>query len=196
MRKSSIALAVAVFWTISLLSLFIALSGSQLFGTISAVASIFAGIGMSALVWKLDGPASEDPQIWKLGIGVVGGAVYAIINVLILTGSRGSDELEPWMISGLATYGIWMILDSEFPAVGAQRVSRGLEMAIGLGFLLLFVSVLSLGTIGVATQAARETSPLMLIAQGVGGVIAYFGFPVWRFLSARRAGPPTAVHET
>lgn len=187
MRTSSTALAIAFLWTISLLSLLIALAGSKLFETISIVTSILAGIGMFALVWQLSGPASEERQVWKLGIGLLGSAVYAIINLLILVGFRSYDELEPWMVSGLAIYGVWLVLDSAFPVVGGYRVSRGLEMAIGIGFLLAFMSMLSLGTIGQISQGAGAANLGMLIAQGIGGGIAYFGFPVWLFVLARRA---------
>lgn len=186
MRTSSIALAVAVLWIVALLSLFIALSGSEQFAIITLSTSILVGIGMFVLAWNVSSPPGEGRRIVKLFIGLVGSTVYAAVNALILVGFRDSDELEAWMIAGLAVYGLWMILDSATPGVGTGGASRRLEAAVGIGFVLLFVSVLFLGTVGATPQAGQPVDMLMIIVQGVGGIAAYFGFPVWLYLLARR----------
>jgi hypothetical protein len=187
MLTSSIALAVAVLWIVSLLTLFIALAGSDLFTTVSLLSSILAGIGMLALVWLIDGSSSDARRTLKLGIGSVGSVTYIAFSALTLVGFRNSDELEPWMIGGLAIYGVWMLLDSAFPSISSERALRRLKAAVGIGFVLLFVSVIFLGAVGTAPQAGRPADTLMFVLQGVGGLVAYLGFPAWLLLVARQA---------
>lgn len=190
MRISPIALGIAAVWIISIVSLFIALSGFQLFETVTVVTSILAGIGMGALARSLNRNTSGAMQIGKMAVGLVGSVVYTLVNVLILVDMWDSDELEQWMIGGLAIFGIWMILDSVYPAINTQKALRTLEMGIGIGFLLLFLGVLTLGTIGTIPPADEPMSRVMLVVQSVGGVVAYFGFPVWLFFLSQQMRHP------
>lgn len=185
MKTSTIALAVAGLWIVSLLTLFIEFSGSQLFGAISLGTSILAGIGMLALTWIFSGPPSEEQQTITMVVGMVGGIVYVAASVLILVGFRGFTELAPWVMGGLAIYGVWMILASAFPTEDTTALVRGLGIAVGVGFILLFISVLAIGTIDPTSQASSDSNPVMVIAQFVGGGIAYLGFPVWLFVLTR-----------
>ena len=185
-NTSTIALAVAGLWIISLLTLLIDFSGAQLFfRAISLGTSILAGIGMLALVWIFSGPPSEEQQTIPMVVGIVGGIVYVAASVLILIEFRIFPELAPWVMGGLAIYGVWMILVSAFPTEDTTALARGLGFAVGVGFILLFISVLAIGTMDPTSPAPSDSNPVMVIVQFVGGGIAYLGFPVWLFLLTR-----------
>lgn len=182
MKTSTIVISVAVLWIVSLVTLFVGFGGSELFDTVSGVTSILAGIGMFALVWNLNGPPSAEQNTLKLTFGILGAVVYTMASVLVLVDFRSFDELSVWIMGGTGIYGIWMILASN---AGATALMRGLGIAVGFGFVLLAISVASIGTLDPTSQIASDTNQAMVLAQFVGGSIAYFGFPFWLVLLAR-----------
>lgn len=185
MGISNIALGVAGLWIISLLTLFVAFSGSQLFDYISTGTSILAGIGMLVLVWNLSGPLGGEQQTIKMVVGLAGGVVYVAASALVLVQIRSFEQLSSWVMGGLAIYGVWMILTGASPIGDSTALVRGLGIVVGVGFLLLFISVLSIGPMDPMSEAASDANPVMVIAQFIGGGAAYLVFPVWLFLLAR-----------
>jgi hypothetical protein len=90
-------------------------------------------------------------------------------------------------MGGLGVFGFWLLwLTIQMPeALDLTSGLRWLGLAIGVGFVLFSVSVLSIGAID---PTATEESPtgFMTILQYVGGSLAYIGWPIWLILIGRR----------
>lgn len=180
---------IAGLWVVSLITLAVEFTGSRLFGYISTVSSLAAGIGMLVLAVSVSRAAfapESATRTFGLILGLAGSAAFSVSTLLVLIGFRSFMELVGWIMAGAAVFGLWLIwLNIDAPeAFQLTAALRWFGVAVGIGFILLFISILAIGPLD-PTQGGITTG-LMAILQTVGGGLAYIGFPAWLFLFARR----------
>jgi hypothetical protein len=141
---------------------------------------------MLALVLNLRPSPFSGLQAVAAVAGVAGGLVNVLASVLVVSRYRSFEDLSGWILGGLAVFGVWFILIGvEAPeAMRLTSLLRILGIAVGIGFILLEASVLTVGPVD-PTASERPTG-LMATLQIVGGGVAYVGFPAWLIVFALR----------
>lgn len=185
------AFAIAVMWVLALALLPIEFSGSSAIGVVTNLLAVFTGITMLIFAVNIDRAATAPSPTLRAGAlvaGILGSLLYAGGSAVLILSDRGFDEMAPWTLgAGLGLFGLWMIwLTLQAPeAIDLVSGLRWLGLAVGIGFVLFSLSVISIGPIDPTASDAPSMS-LMLILQYAGGLLAYLGWPVWLVLIGRR----------